>query len=66
MQEQNEGCPGPEDGFYRQMLLLNGLRIPEEWRAEVARYFCISWRMARQLQACPMDLRDEPAPVFRA
>ena len=42
-----------------------GLDIREEWRADVKRYFMLSARMAKVLEAHPLEMTEALAPVFR-
>ncbi|MHB1320344.1 MAG: DUF4089 domain-containing protein [Acidithiobacillus ferrivorans] len=42
-----------------------GLSVREEWRADVKNYFMLSARMAKVLEAHPLDMTEDLAPVFR-
>ncbi|WP_232027505.1 DUF4089 domain-containing protein [Acidithiobacillus ferridurans] len=43
-----------------------GLSVREEWRADVKHYFMLSTRMAKVLEAHPLDMTEDLAPVFRS
>jgi len=43
---------------------LIGLPIGPEYRAGVLRYFGIAAGMAERVMQQPLDIEDEPAPVF--
>lgn len=42
-----------------------GLEVREEWHADVKNYFMLSARMARVLEAHPLAMTEDLAPVFR-
>jgi hypothetical protein len=42
-----------------------GLEVREEWHADVKNYFMLSARMAKVLEAYPLDMTEDLAPVFR-
>ena len=55
----------PEDTYMNYLFDSLGLSVREEWRADVKYYFMLSTRMAKMLEAHPLGMTEDLAPVFR-
>ena len=55
----------PVDTYMNYLFDSFGLTVREEWRADVKYYFMLSTRMAKMLEAHPLDMTEDLAPVFR-
>ena len=55
----------PVDMYMNYLFDALGLSVREEWRADVKNYFMLSARMARVLEAHPLAMTEDLAPVFR-
>ena len=56
----------PVDTYMNYLFDSFGLTVREEWRADVKYYFMLSTRMAKMLEAHPLDMTEDLAPVFRS
>ncbi|MBU2807856.1 DUF4089 domain-containing protein [Acidithiobacillus ferrooxidans F221] len=54
----------PVDTYMNYIFDSLGLSVREEWRADVTHYFMLSARMAKVLEAYPLDMTEDLAPVF--
>ena len=55
----------PMDTYMNYLFDSLRLNVREEWRADVKNYFLLSARMAKVLEAHPLDMTEDLAPVFR-
>ncbi len=55
----------PVDIYMDYLFDVLGLDVREAWRADVKRYFMLSARMAKVLEAHPLEMTEALAPVFR-
>ena len=55
----------PMDTYMNYLFDSLRLNVREEWRADVKHYFMLSARMAKALEAHPLAMTEDLAPVFR-
>lgn len=55
----------PVEHYMNYLFDALGLEVREEWRADVKNYFMLSARMAEVLEAHPLAMTEDLAPVFR-